>query len=212
MTAMQKKHIYSFGEEKQMKTIVVLLISCFLLSFCSKRDNPNEEKQKTISQEPVGQEIQEPEVSYTLEELEALRASYVFDIDSFRFINEFPRTIAGIKAMYPDEPFEEKISKNTLKGYLGDYVYSLISPNIEFIFWGNSIDDAVLNIVEIFQPNYQCKTMQIIGMSVKYLENISGKKLTMENNIRIYTDPTLYFLVIETQDGIVSNYAIVAEY
>jgi hypothetical protein len=48
-------------------------------------------------------------------------------------------------------------------------------------------------------------------MPVKYLENISEKKLTPENNIIIRTDPVLYFLEIDTKDGIVKSYAIVAE-
>jgi len=34
-----------------MKTIAVLLMSCFLLSFCSKRNNSNEEKQEEEKQE-----------------------------------------------------------------------------------------------------------------------------------------------------------------
>jgi hypothetical protein len=174
-----------------MKTIVVLLISCFLLSFCSKRDNSNEEKQEVLSHEILDQKTKKPDISY------------VFDIESFRSLEEFPKTIEGIKTMYPNEPFEEEISENKLKGFVGAYWYLLKSSNIEFYFLGDSIDVAMLNIVIIFQPDYQCKTMQIIGMSAKELENVSGEKLTRDGAISIYTE--LYVLYIETQDGIVKD-------
>ena len=180
-----------------MKTIAVLLMSCFLLSFCSKRNNSNEEKQEVISNEILNQDTQKPDISY------------IFDIESFRYLDEFPKTIEGIKAMYPNEPFEEKVSENKLKGFVGAYWYLLKSPNIEFRFLGDSIDDAVLNIVLIYQLDYQCKTMQIIGMNAKDLEDVSGRKLTRDGAISISTE--LYILYIETQDGIVKDYKILAE-
>jgi len=185
-----------------MKTNTVLLLFCFLFCSCLKKDYSNterqkEEKQEVLSQEILDKEIQNPD------------ASYVFDIESFRFIDEFPRTVVDVKTMYPYEPFEERTTKNTFKGYLGDYSYSLKSSNIQFIFWGDSIDDAELCIVEITHQDYQCKTMQVIGMAAEELERVSGKKLTRDKSIIISTD--LYVLSIDTQNGIVRNYAIVAE-
>jgi len=183
-----------------MKSIVIILIICFLLSFCSKRDNSNEEKQETLIKESVVQKIQEPEV---------IKVSYVFDIDSFRFLDEFPKTIEGIKAMYPDEDFEEKTSPSAIKGLLGENWYTLESKNIIFSYLGDTIDEAVLYMVEFFTSKYQCDTMQIIGMPVKDLENISGKELNRDKEINISTD--LYVLSIITDGNTVKTYTILRQ-
>jgi hypothetical protein len=186
-----------------MKTIAVLLLSCFLLFSCSKKDNSNrgtqgEEKLEALSQEKVIQEIQIPDVSY------------VFDIDSFKFLNEFPRTIAGIKAMYPDEVFEERTVESKGGGksmHLGNYAYFLKSPNIQLGYWGDTIEDAILFELDIFTPEYQCETMQVIGMGAEELERVSGKKLTLDKTIAIYTE-LHEGLIISTKEGIVQSYTI----
>jgi hypothetical protein len=195
------------GEEKQMKNFAILFICCFLLSYCSKKDNNNEEKKEVLNQEPILQ-TQEIEVSYTPEESEVSRTVYVFDIESFRFLDEFPWSILEIKAMYPDEDFEEKTSTNEVKGLFGDW-FSLESQNISFSYLGENIDEAILYIVEIFTPKYQCNTMQIIGMPVKDLENLSGKEINLDKKIFITTD--LYVLSIETDGDIVKSYTILRE-
>ena len=184
-----------------MKALTVFLLICSLFASCSKKDYSNERNQADENQETLTQEagILEAEVSNT---------SYVFDIDSFRYLEEFPKTIEDIKGMYPEELFEESIFENTGKGPMGDYAYTLRSPNIWFSFWGNTVEEANLLVVEIFSKEYQCKSIQVIGMSVEELERISGKKLTPEKNVRIYTE--LYILVIETGDGIVQSYKILA--
>ena len=179
-----------------MKTIVILLLSCFMFTFCQKKNNLDEARQdeeKQISQNAISQE--EQKANFT----------YVFDIDSFKFLEEFPGTIEGIKAMYPDEPFEVDISENDDR-FSGSYFYGFKSSNITFYFNGNTMEDAKLYEVDIFNPEYQCKSIQVIGMNVSELESVSGEKLKPENNIRIYSEK--YILVIETQDNIVSNYWI----
>jgi len=184
-----------------MKIIVVILISCLLFVSCQKKDSLNEEnqveeKQKLLSQEPIVHEKKSDN-------------SYVFDIDLFKYLDEFPRKIAGIKEMYSNEPFEEQIFDNDLKGFLGLYWYTLSSPNIRFSFLGDTIEDAKLRIVVITNSNFQCETMQVIGMPVEELERVSGKKLTLDKTIRVST--ALFILVIETKEDIVSSYRILAE-
>ena len=173
-----------------MKPVIVLLIFTMLAS-CSK---------KVYSESQPDAPSQETHNQY---------ASFVFDIDLFGFLDEFPRSIAGIKAMYPDEGFEEKTFVNTGKGPLGEYAYTLRTSNIYFNFWGDTIEDAILLGVEIFNPDYQCKTMRIIGMPAEELESLSGKKLTLDKTIVIYTE--LYGLIIRTKDGIVQNYLIIEQ-
>jgi len=185
-----------------MKTIAVLLLFCFLFCSCSKKDYPNTEKQKeekheVLSQEILDQETQSPDVSY------------VFDIDSFTFLDEFPKTIADIKALFPDENFEEKTFENDVKGLLGEYVYSLFSTNIRFGFWGDTTEEAVLLTSEIFTPKYQCNTMQIIGMPVKDLENVSGYKIDLDKKVNISNG--LYVLSIKTDGNTVKSYVILRE-
>jgi len=172
-----------------MKTITVLLLACFLFSSCSKNEYSNMEKQKEATLSPD--------------------AFYVFDIDSFLFLDEFPKTIADIKALFLEEHFEEKIFENDVKGLLGKYVYSLYSTNIRFGFWGDTKEEAVLLTSEIFTSKYQCDTMQIIGMSVKDLENISGKKIDPDKKINISNG--LYVLSIKTDGNTVKSYTILRE-
>ena len=189
-----------------MKTIAILLVSCLLFSSCLKKENLNEkrteeEKQEVLSQETLGQEVQKIETS-----------SYVFDIDSFKYLDEFPRTINGIKEMYPNESFEEKVSKRLGKSiHIGEYAYSLNSPNIQFGFWGDTTEEAILFTVEIFNSDYQCENMQVIGMSAEELEFVSNRKLNLDKNIIIYTE-SHDGLIIMTKNGIVINYLIVGMY
>ena len=185
-----------------MKTMTILLLGCFLFVSCSKKEYSIEVKQEAEGRETLIQET-------AIQEMQKSDISYVFDIDSFKYLDEFPRTIAGIKEMYPDEAFEEKTSENDLKGFLGSYWYGLSSPNVRFSFLGNTVEDANLRIAIITSTDYQCETMQIIGMSAEELENVSGVKLTLDKTIRVSTE--LYILVIETKDGIVTSYRILEQ-
>jgi len=193
-----------------MKAITVIVLSCILFSACLKKDNSNgkkpEERQKILFQETFGQEVQKPDTSY------------LFDIDSFKYINEFPRTITGIKEMYPDEPFEESVFEITgseitgkWEGPPGKYMYILRSADIRFDFFGDTDEEANLYAVDIFNSNYQCKSIQVIGMSTEELERVSGRKLNSDKNIAIYTK--LYDgLIIKTKDGFVQSYSIIAPF
>jgi len=174
-----------------LKAVTILLIVTMLVS-CSKKVYSDKNQPDAPSQETQNTDT-----------------SFVFDIDSFGFLDEFPRSIAGIKAMYPDEGFEEKTFVNTGKGPLGDYAYTLRTSNIYFDFWGDTIEEANLLAVEIFNPKYQCKTIQVIGMPAEKLESLTGKKLTLDKTIVIYTE--LYGLIISTKDGIVQSYLIIEQ-
>jgi len=182
-----------------MKTIAVLLLVSFLFSSCSKRDYSNTEKQEVLSQEISGQETRIPD------------ASYVFDITSFKYIDEFPRTITGIKAMYLDESFEEKVLEITGKfdGPAGKYMYLLRTPDIRFDFFGDTAEEAILCSVDIFNSNYQCESMQVIGMPAEELERVSGLKLNLDKNIAIYNE-LHNGLIITTKGGFVQSYSIYA--
>jgi hypothetical protein len=179
-----------------MKTITVLLF-CFLLFSCLKKDNSSLGKQKVISHEMLDQEIQGQDVAY------------VFDIELFRFLDEYPWSFFEVGVMYPDENFEEKTSTSEIKGLFGDNWYSVESENITFNFLGETIDEAILYVVEILTPEYQCDTMQIIGMPVKDLESLSGKKLNPDKKIIISTD--LYVLSISTDGNTVKSYTILRQ-
>jgi len=185
-----------------MKTIIVLLLCCFLFSSCSKRDYSNSEKQEEEKQEVLSQEILDQDTQIPT-------AYYVFDIESFRFLEEFPLSISDIKATYPDENFEEKASTSEIKGLSEKNWYSLESQNIIFDCMGKTIDDAILYVVEIFTPKYQCDTMQIIGMPVKNLESISGHKIDPDKKINISNG--LYVLSITTDGNNVKSYLILRE-
>jgi hypothetical protein len=185
-----------------MKAIIVLLLSFFLFFSCLRKDHlsnekQEEEKQEVVSQEIIGQEMQGPD------------AFYVFDIDSFKFLDEFPRAIEDIKTFFPNEYFEEKTFENDIKGLMGNYVYSLYSANIRFGFWGDTTEEAILLTAEILTSKYQCNPMQIIGMPVKDLESLSGKKLNRDKKIIISTD--LYVLSITTDGNTVKTYTILRE-
>ena len=179
-----------------MKTITILMISCFLFSFCSKnKESKTEEIQEARNQETYIQEVQ------------TVSVSYVFDIDSFKYLDEFPSTITDIKAMYPNEAFIEEMSEYTGRYREGKYWYALTSPSIQFHFWGDSFEEAKLYDVEIFKTEYQCQTIQIIGMLAEELEIMSGEKLTRDKTIVIYNE-THDGLTITTKDGIVQSYLI----
>jgi predicted small secreted protein len=185
-----------------MKIITVLLLCCFLFNSCLKKEHSSvgqqkEKKQDVLSHGILEQEIQKPD------------ASYVFDIESFRFLDEFPWPISEIKKMYPDEAFEEKTSTSGIKGLFDENWYSLESQNITFDYLGETIDEAILYVVEIFTPKYQCNTMQIIGMPVKDLESLSGKKLDRDKKINISND--LYVLSITTDGKTVKAYTILRQ-
>lgn len=135
--------------------------------------------------------------------------TFVFNIDSFKFLDEFPRTIAGIKSMYPNEFFTEDTFERLSRSiHLADYKYSLNSPNIQFEFWGDTKDEAILYTVEIFNSEYQCKNMQVIGMTKNELEQLSNQKANKDNNITVYTKSD-DGLIVRTKGGIVQNYLIV---
>ena len=189
-----------------MKNIVILILSSFLLFSCIKKNDLNEVEQETFEYPRENIIISEDMSVHTVQELEN---HHVFDIDSFKYLEEFPSTIAGIKAMYPEELFEEKVINNDMKGFIGSYWYLLSSPNIRFSFLGDTTEDAYLRIVVITNIDYQCESIQVIGMNTIELEKISGKKLTLDNNINIYTE--LYVLVIVTENGFVNSYRILAE-
>ena len=68
--------------------IIVLLLSCFLLSVCLKKVDSIDKRTEigkygVLDKKTFIPEIQKPD------------ASYVFDIDSFNYLDEFPRTITG---------------------------------------------------------------------------------------------------------------------
>jgi len=187
-----------------MKIISILILSCFLYSSCIKREHFNEvetveEKNNLFSQEIVTQENDNGE------------ASYIFDIKSFKFLNEFPQTITSIKELYVNENFQEINSENDVKGLIdmGKYVYSLISPNIRFVLLGNSIDETKLLTVEIFNRDFQCRSMQVIGMTTDELIRISGEELTIDGIIRISTE--FYVLSIKIKEDIVQSYVIITQ-
>jgi len=73
---------------------------------------------------------------------------------------------------------------------------------------GKNIDEVILYVVEIFTPKYQCNTMQIIGMSVWDLENVSGKKIDPDKKIN---SNGLYVLSIKTDGNTVKSYTILRE-
>ena len=185
-----------------MKTITVLLLACFLFYSCSKKDNANSERQEEEKQEVTSQEILDKET-------QSQDSSYVFDIEAFRFLEEFPLSISGIKAMYPNENFEEKASTSEIKGLSEENWYSLESQNITFDCLGDNIDEAILYVVEVFTPEYQCSSMQIIGMPVKALEDTSGNKLNRDKKINISNG--LYVLSITTDGSNVKSYMILRE-
>jgi len=186
-----------------MKTITVLLLCCFLFfSYCSKKDYSIDEKQKEEKRDVISQELLD-------QETQKLDVFYIFDIESFRFLDEFPWTISEIKTAYPEESFKEETTTSEIKGIFEENWYSLESQNIAFSYLGENIDEAVLYIVEIFTPKYQCDSMQIIGMPVKDLESVSGKKLDRDKKINISTD--LYALSITTDGNTVKTYTILRQ-
>jgi len=185
-----------------MKTITILFLCGLLFCSCSKKDYPNPGKQEEEKLETFSQELLD-------QETESQDASYVFDIESFRFLDEFPWSYFEIKEMYPNENFEEKASISEIKGLFDDNWYSLESQDITFDYLGGNIDEAILYIVEIFTPKYQCNTMQIIGMPVKDLESLSGNKLNLDKEIVFSTD--LYVLSITTDGNIVKSYTILRQ-
>jgi len=168
-------------------------------------EKQREEKQEVPSQEMLDQETQGQDVSYVFDHV----FDYVFDIESFRFLDEFPWSISEIRAMYPDENFEEKTSTSEIKGLSEENWYSLESQDITFDYLGENIDEAILYIVEIFTPKYQCNTMRIIGMPVRDLESLSGNKLNLDKKINISTD--LFDLSITTDGTTVKSYKILRQ-
>jgi len=185
-----------------MKAIIVLLLVCFLFSSCSKKDYSNTEKHEEENQEVVSQETINKETQVT-------DTSYVFDIEAFLFLEEFPLSISEIKDMYPNENFEEKTSTSEIKGLSEKNWYSLESQDIIFDCMGKTIDEAILYVVEIFTSKYQCNTMQIIGMPVNDLENVSGNKIDRDKKINISNG--LYVLSIKTDGNTVKSYTILRE-
>jgi len=175
------------------------IIAAVVFTTCrNPKDSLKEEKQLEEQQKIFLQEAQKFDISY------------VFDIDLFMYLDEFPRTIVGIKEMYQNESFEEKVYERIGKtGPPGNFVYSLDSPNIQFGFWGNSHEEAILYAVDIFNPSYQCKSVQVLGMTVEELENVTGQKLARDGILRVSTDS--YTLSIKTKDGIVNTYTIIAQ-
>jgi hypothetical protein len=184
-----------------MKTIAISLIYCLLLVSCLKKVvsievNQVKERQGILSKEILTLETQKPDTSY------------VFNIESFMYLDEFPKTSAGVKEQYFDEIFEEKTQESwVMSTPSGKYVFSLNSPNIQFGFWGDTLEDAILRTVEILNSQYQCEAIQIIGMPIEELERVSNKKLT-NNNIVIINEFEIG-LIIRTKDGIVKNYLII---
>jgi hypothetical protein len=136
--------------------------------------------------------------------------TYVFNLDSFLYIEEFPKTIDGVKEEYKDEVFEE--SSFEMGGHsLGDYKYVLASKNIEFTFYGNTKEDAKLQIVEIYTPLYQCPNIQIIGMTSTGIKELIGNSIKYNkegNNLRIVTDDWMYNIRIDIENDVVIGYLI----
>ena len=205
-----------------MKLIIMSLIFFLFASCSSKEDLARNLPDSSYQEEQVTSDISDMDLSYQEEQAtsdifdmdlsyrEEQATSDIFDIDSFGFLEEFPFSILEIKAMYPDENFEERTYESDGRGVpLGNYAYTLRSDNIRFSFWGNTIEDAALKVVEIFNPQYQCNTMQVIGITAEELENLSGKKLDLDKKIVIFTK--LYSLTIQTKDGTVQSYTIVAQ-
>jgi hypothetical protein len=79
------------------KIVTVMVFSLVFVINCVKTQQVSEDvsdqKKETNSFVPTEQEIS---------------ANYIFDIDTFGYLEEYPQTIAGIKELYPDEQFDEK--------------------------------------------------------------------------------------------------------
>ncbi|GMO62835.1 MAG: hypothetical protein Ta2A_09700 [Treponemataceae bacterium] len=136
---------------------------------------------------------------------------YVFDIESFTYFDEFPATIDEIKKRYPDELFKEDIEESTgPMGHFGKYAYDFVSPNIRFIFWGNSEDEAELHVVKVLTALYQNPSIQVIGMTKEELIEVMGviKYRIPDNDVIINSDDESY-LAIRMTNGIVSSYDII---
>jgi len=185
-----------------MKMTLILLFGLLFLSSCQKSEDIGVISKDKITQIAPNQETFAKEPSKS-------ELSYVFDIDNFKYLDEFPRTISGIKTMYPKEQFVEGIFDNNSREFDGSYWYEFKSTNIKFTFSGDTTETANLMFVTISNPDYQCKTMQIIGIPIEKMEDLSNKRLTVDKTIKISTEQSI--LIIEAKNGIVDNYTILDE-
>jgi hypothetical protein len=124
-------------------------------------------------------------------------------------LEECPQTITGIKELYPNEQFEVKEYPSDMG--LGKFAYILKSENIDFLFWGDTIDEASLRIIHINNNAYQNSNIQMIGMpasEAKELIGRAGKYSVQDGNINVETDNFLYSLIFIVKDEQIVSYTI----
>jgi hypothetical protein len=183
--------------------LIIFFLVFYAVLSCAKN------KEGTVSVEDAAERAQNSEyVDEEVMEDSRNEEVYVFNIDSFGFLKEFPQTIDEVKEKYHDIVFEEVMQESSMKG-LAKFVFSLNSPYIEFNFWGDTRETAKLRVVQIWDAQFQCETVQIIGASTAGLAKLTGKTVDRDGNISIVND--WYILRIKTENEIVVSYTILEQ-
>jgi hypothetical protein len=143
---------------------------------------------------------------------------YVFDDFTITMFNSYPKTIMDFKKKYQEEILEERIGTAESGSSNGTKAYTFVLKGRQFIFHGETEEEAKIWKLRIEDVSAQDSNVRIIGMNVddlKRLINLSmdyEESRTDESKLEIVVNNQYsedYYLIIGTGNGTVLWYDLV---
>jgi hypothetical protein len=143
---------------------------------------------------------------------------YIFDTYTLTWFKQYPETITEFKEKYQGEILDESISAVDPGSPRGTKSYTFVLKGRQFIFHGETEEDAELWKVRIEDVSVQNDHVQIIGMNVSDLKRLINRTMdyqeseTGESSLEMIINNQYtadYYLVIGTENDTVIRYDLI---
>ena len=143
------------------------------------------------------------------------QSKYFLNIAEYKFMGEYPKSYAEVKEKYGYINLKEEQQDPAPFTRLGNMVYILNGDGIKFAFWGDSIAQARLRLIEIHSPEFEPPSMHLIGADIEtvqklisgipgadFLENIFYIRPESDDcSLKILTDGTQVLSLVLLEDA-----------
>jgi len=100
------------------------------------------------------------------------QSKYFLNIADYKFMGEYPKSYAEVKEKYESIGLKEEQEDPAPFTRLGNMIYILNGGGIEFCFWGNSIAQSRLRLIQIYSPEYEPPSMHLIGADIETVQKL----------------------------------------
>lgn len=99
------------------------------------------------------------------------QSKYFLNIADYKFMGEYPKSYAEVKEKYGYANLKEE-QQEPLFPHLGNMIYILNGGGIEFSFWGDSIEQSHLRLIEIHSPEFEPASIHLIGADIETVQKL----------------------------------------